>query len=47
MYAIDQLSENPELAFDLWIIVSVLTESLGGGNELLGALWPYGELLTR
>ncbi|MEM8497611.1 MAG: hypothetical protein AAF542_06280 [Pseudomonadota bacterium] len=39
MHAIDQLGESPELAFDLWIIVSVLTESLGGGNELLGGLW--------
>lgn len=39
MYAIDLFDESPELAFDLWIIVSVLTESLGGGNELLGGLW--------
>ncbi len=38
-YAIDMMGVNPEKAFDMWMIVSVITESIGGGNELVGGLW--------
>lgn len=38
-HAIDLIDANPEKAFDMWVIISVLTESLGGGNELVGGLW--------
>lgn len=38
-YAVDLMEESPEKAFDAWTIVSLITESLGGGNELVGGLW--------
>lgn len=38
-HAIDLMDANPEKALDMWIIVSVITESIGGGNELVGGLW--------
>jgi hypothetical protein len=38
-HAIDLMDASPEKAFDIWIIVSLITESLGGGNELVGGLW--------
>jgi hypothetical protein len=38
-YAINLMEVSPEKAFDIWIIVSLITESLGGGNELVGGLW--------
>lgn len=38
-YAINLMDASPEKAFDIWIIVSLITESLGGGNELVGGLW--------
>ena len=38
-HAIDLMDANPEKALDLWITVSVITESIGGGNELVGGLW--------
>lgn len=38
-HAIELMDTNPEKAFDIWITVSLLTESLGGGNELVGGLW--------
>ena len=38
-HAIGQMDASPEKAFDIWIIVSLITESLGGGNELVGGLW--------
>jgi hypothetical protein len=38
-YAIDLMEVSPEKAFDRWTIVSLITESLGGGNELVGGLW--------
>jgi hypothetical protein len=38
-YAIDLMDASPEKAFDVWTIVSLITESLGGGNELVGGLW--------
>lgn len=33
------MTDSAERAFDTWIMVSLLTESLGGGNELVGGLW--------
>lgn len=38
-HAIDMMDASPEKAFDVWTIVSLITESLGGGNELVGGLW--------
>jgi hypothetical protein len=38
-YAVDLMDASAENAFDIWIIVSLMTESLGGGNELVGGLW--------
>lgn len=38
-HAIGMMDANPEKAFDVWTIVSLITESLGGGNELVGGLW--------
>ena len=38
-HAIDIMDASPEKAFDVWTIVSLITESLGGGNELVGGLW--------
>ena len=38
-YAIDLMDASPEKAFDVWAIVSLIAESLGGGNELVGGLW--------
>lgn len=38
-HAIDLMDANPDKAFDMWIIISVITESIGGGNELVGGLW--------
>jgi hypothetical protein len=38
-YAIDLMDASPEKAFDSWIIISLISESLGGGNELVGGLW--------
>ena len=38
-YAIDVATADPEKALYTWEIVSLMTESLGGGNELVGGLW--------
>lgn len=38
-HAIHLMDVSAEKAFDLWRIISVLIESLGGGNELVGGLW--------
>ena len=38
-HAIGMMDANPEKAYDVWTIVSLITESLGGGNELVGGLW--------
>lgn len=37
--AINLMASSPEKAFDMWHTISVLIESLGGGNELVGGLW--------
>ena len=33
------LDESPDTAFSLWRTVSVVANSLGGGNEMVGGLW--------
>ena len=38
-HAIDLMDLSPEDAFEMWRLISVLIESLGGGNELVGGLW--------
>ncbi|TLU66153.1 DUF4386 family protein [Thalassotalea litorea] len=38
-HAINLMDLSSEKAFDMWRIISVLIESLGGGNELVGGLW--------
>lgn len=32
-------SDNPERAIEVWSIVSLIVEALGGGNELVGGVW--------
>lgn len=38
-HAIDLMDASPEKAFETWTVVSLIAESLGGGNELVGGLW--------
>lgn len=38
-HAIDHMDVSAEKALDIWIIISLITESIGGGNELVGGLW--------
>ncbi|WP_448212959.1 hypothetical protein [Colwellia sp. MEBiC06753] len=38
-HAINLMESSAEQAFELWKIISVIIESLGGGNELVGGLW--------
>jgi len=38
-HAIDLMDASPQKALDMWTTVSVITESIGGGNELVGGLW--------
>ncbi len=33
------LDESPDTAFALWRTVSIIANSLGGGNEIVGGLW--------
>lgn len=33
------LDESPDTAFSLWRTVSVVANSLGGGNEIVGGVW--------
>lgn len=39
LHAINLMDLSSEKAFDMWRMISVLIESLGGGNELVGGLW--------
>jgi len=39
LHSINLMDLSSEKAFDMWRIISVLVESLGGGNELVGGLW--------
>ena len=38
-HAIGLMDINPEKALDMWATVSVITEIIGRGNELVGGLW--------
>ena len=38
-HSISLMETSAEKAFDMWRMISVLIESLGGGNELVGGLW--------
>ncbi len=38
-HSISLMDLSSEKAFDMWRMISVLIESLGGGNELVGGLW--------
>jgi hypothetical protein len=38
-HAIELMDKSPEKALDMWTTVSVITRSLGGGNEIVGGLW--------
>jgi len=38
-HAINLMDSSADKAFDMWRMISVLIESLGGGNELVGGLW--------
>ncbi|MFT5792796.1 MAG: hypothetical protein ACI9OF_000836, partial [Saprospiraceae bacterium] len=33
--AVELIAKNPAKAFDIWIIVSLITEGLSGGNEII------------
>ncbi|WP_238946942.1 hypothetical protein [Seongchinamella unica] len=36
------LPDSSEAAFQLWRVISMLGDSLGGGNEIVGGLWVAG-----
>lgn len=38
---VDLAGVNPDRALEVWWMVSLLTQSLGGGNELVGGLWVF------
>ena len=38
-HAVDVMAESPDRALEIWTVVSLITESIGGGNELVGGLW--------
>lgn len=38
-HAIALTDVSAEKAFDMWRIISVIIDSLGGGNEIVGGLW--------
>lgn len=38
-HSINLMNLSTEKAFDMWQMISVIIESLGGGNELVGGLW--------
>ncbi|WP_038173757.1 DUF4386 family protein [Vibrio pacinii] len=39
VHAVELMDQSAEKAFDMWRVVTVIIESLGGGNELVGGLW--------
>ena len=39
--ALNSTIESPERALEIWGIISIIVESLGGGNELIGGLWVF------
>lgn len=38
-HAIELMDVSPQKALDMWATILVITESIGGGNELVGGLW--------
>ena len=34
-------SEDPDKAMEIWGVINIIVESLGGGNELIGGLWVF------
>jgi len=38
-HVIEVYAQDPERAADLWLVVQVITNALGGGNEIVGGLW--------
>lgn len=38
-YVISMGTNNPENAMTIWSSVSIITEGLGGGNEIVGGIW--------
>lgn len=41
-HVIGLLPESAEAAFQLWRVISMLGDSLGGGNEIVGGIWVAG-----
>ncbi|MEZ8826126.1 hypothetical protein AB6E04_17340, partial [Vibrio amylolyticus] len=39
VHAVELMDLSVEKAFDMWRVVTVIVESLGGGNEIVGGLW--------
>lgn len=39
LHVIEIYPRDPEQAVDLWLVVQVLSNALGGGNEIVGGLW--------
>lgn len=39
--ALNPTIESPERALEIWGIISIIVESLGGGNELIGGFWVF------
>ena len=39
--ALNSTIESPERELEIWGIISIIVESLGGGNELIGGLWVF------
>ena len=37
--AIDLSAKNTEQAMTLWVVINIIVEGLGGGNEVVGGLW--------
>lgn len=40
-HVIDVYTQDPEQAVDLWLVVQVVTNALGGSNEIVGGLWIF------
>ena len=38
-HVIEVAATDPQKAFDTWVIFSVIVDSIGGGNELVGGVW--------
>ncbi|MGX5172760.1 hypothetical protein ACUR5C_01875 [Aliikangiella sp. IMCC44653] len=38
-HAVALIDSNYDRAYDLWVVITVITESIGGGNELVGGIW--------